>query len=171
MQVEVIRSRKRRKTIQAKLKNDVLEIRIPARMSKREENKAVAEMMKKMKSRLEKEKLNRKTVLMDRAQRLNLKYFNGRLKIKSVEFVTNQNSCFGSCSTRSARIRISHRLANAPKWVLDYVIFHEMAHILQPNHSKKFHELENIFPHAERARGYLIALSLMGDDTDYKDTR
>jgi hypothetical protein len=51
-----------------------------------------------------------------------------------------------------------------PSWVQDYIIIHELAHLLHPDHSKKFWELVDQYKYAERAKGYLIALST--DDSD-----
>ena len=52
---------------------------------------------------------------------------------------------------------VSARLAAYPRWVLDYVIVHELAHLVEASHGPAFWELVNRYPLAERARGYLIA--------------
>lgn len=101
--------------------------------------------------------------LTERAKELNNRYFNGRLKINSIKYVTNQNSIFGSCSTKKGTIRISHRVAKMPQWVKDYLIIHEMAHLLHPNHSKAFWGVVTQYNYAERARGYLIAKGMEED--------
>ena len=49
-------------------------------------------------------------------------------------------------------------------WVLDYLLVHELAHLVVGDHSSVFWEVVNRYPKAERARGYLIAKS--GDDED-----
>jgi hypothetical protein len=42
-----------------------------------------------------------------------------------------------------------------PSWVLDYVILHELAHLIQPGHGGEFWSLLDSYPRTERARGYL----------------
>ncbi|HEY4938445.1 MAG TPA: M48 family metallopeptidase, partial [Actinomycetota bacterium] len=54
-------------------------------------------------------------------------------------------------------IRLSESLLDMPGWVRDYVLVHELAHLLVPNHSPKFWALVERYPLTERARGYLIA--------------
>ncbi|MBK7215518.1 MAG: M48 family metallopeptidase [Candidatus Promineofilum sp.] len=99
-------------------------------------------------------------VLEKRAQEINRKYFNGRLRWQSVRYVTNQNSRFGSCTPEDGTIRLSHRLATMPVWVRDYVLVHELAHLVEGNHGKRFWKLVNRYPLTERARGYLMAVGM-----------
>ena len=44
-----------------------------------------------------------------------------------------------------------------PKWVRDYIIVHELAHLIIPSHGKKFWDLVKKYPLTERARGFLMA--------------
>jgi hypothetical protein len=67
---------------------------------------------------------------------LNSKYFG--VKIDKVA-VKKQDRLWGSC--RGNNIYISHRLLNAPEDVLKYVCIHELCHLIEPNHSKKFWKL------------------------------
>ena len=59
-------------------------------------------------------------------------------------------------------IRIASRVASFPSWVLDYLLVHELAHLVHGDHSPAFWEVVARYPRAERARGYLIAKS--GDE-------
>jgi hypothetical protein len=71
---------------------------------------------------------------------------------------------FGSCSPSQGTIRISHRVAAMPAWVRDYVIVHELAHLVEPNHSRAFWDVVNRYTKTERARGYLIAIGMEADE-------
>ena len=61
---------------------------------------------------------------------------------------------------------MSSRLAAFPSWVLDYVLVHELAHLLVEHHGPQHDDLVNRFPLAERARGFLVAKDLDPDDPD-----
>jgi hypothetical protein len=73
----------------------------------------------------------------------------------SVRWVTNQKGRWGSCTPADGTIRISHRIAGMPDWVVDYVILHELAHLIVAAHNAAFWRLVNRYPKAERAQGYL----------------
>jgi hypothetical protein len=104
-----------------------------------------------------KEELNRNQPLPEIVSGLNKKYFNNQLRINSIEYVTTQNSKHGCCDCREGRIRISHKVGFMPKWVRDYVLIHEMAHLIVPNHSKAFWDIVYRYELTERARGFLMA--------------
>lgn len=93
--------------------------------------------------------------LLERAADLSQRYLGGRAKPLSIAWVTNQNSRWGSCTPAEQTIRISARVKGMPAWVLDYVILHELTHLLQPGHGPEFWQLLDAYPKTERARGYL----------------
>ncbi len=61
-------------------------------------------------------------------------------------------------------IRISDQLASMPTFVQDYVIIHELAHLLEPNHGPKFWELVYQYDRTERARGFLMGAGFKSED-------
>ena len=163
--VEVIRSNKRRKTVSAELKGGVLVVRAPGGMSDEE----LQPIIDKLRGRLEKRLKpipQTDDELEKRAQELNKRYFNGRLRWQSIRYVTNQTKRYGSCTPANGTIRLSDRLATLPKWVRDYVIVHELAHLVEANHGKQFWKLVNRYPLTERARGYLMAIGLEEEKGD-----
>ena len=70
-----------------------------------------------------------------------------------------QQTRWGSCSTATGEIRVSDRLRGAPRYVLEDVLLHELAHLVHPDHSPAFHALADAHPRHERAAGYLEALA------------
>lgn len=69
-----------------------------------------------------------------RIEEFNAKYFNK--EIKKVFFKYNQSN-WGSCSERG-NINLSTRLLFAPQEVFDYLCIHELAHLVEQNHSEQF---------------------------------
>ncbi|MDQ1403287.1 MAG: hypothetical protein QOG03_1603 [Actinomycetota bacterium] len=155
--VEVIRSPKRRKTIQARMVDGVIQIHIPAWMSKTEEHETVERMVARVLRKNDASEVD----LDSRASSLATRH--GLPRPTSIRWVSNQSTQWGSCTPVDGAIRISDRLVAFPPWVLDAVIVHELAHLVVLGHTAEFHELCNRYPLTERARGFLIAKG-WGDD-------
>ena len=167
MRVKIIKSKKRKRTASARLKDGVLFIRVPARLSE-EKIKSLVEKFKKSIIRKNKlQGLEDKDWLVERAERLNKKYFGGQLKYRIIKWSGRQNKVHGSCTSRQKTIRISSRLAKTPRWVLDYVLVHELAHLLEPNHSRAFWKLVNEYKRTERARGYLMGMGAVKEISNF----
>ncbi len=158
--LHIVRSSRRRKTIRSQLiGEETLEIRAPARASDADILRAADALIAKTERKLaEKATRGSDSYLEERARLLNQRYFSGMLRWQRIRYVSNQRRRFGSCSPHRGTIRISDRLRSAPSFVLDYVLVHELAHLVEPNHSAAFWRLVNRFPKAERARGYLMAM-------------
>ncbi|HJR45372.1 MAG TPA: M48 family metallopeptidase [Actinomycetota bacterium] len=154
--VEVRRSTRRRKTISAEILGDALIVSIPDRMSRAEEQEWVQRMTARMSERKRRDRLNSAEDLARRAADLSERYVDG-VRPAGIEWVTNQRSRWGSCSPDDGTIRLSLALSEYPRWVSDYVIVHELAHLIVPDHSARFWAIVNRYPLTERARGFLIA--------------
>ncbi len=150
--VEVRRSSKRRKTIEAYRKGDTIIVAIPARMSKREEERVVAEMV----SKLGKDDLRlTSTELMARALELNSLYLGNKATPITVEWSSRMERIWGSCTIEERAIRLSNRLDDAPRYALDYILLHELVHLIVAGHGPDFKALLAGYPQLERAEGYL----------------
>jgi len=136
---------------------DMLLVQAPQALAEERLEKIVADFKLKFERKKLKEALDKKEGLDRIAAAINQKYFDNKLKISSIEYVTGQNSRFGCCNYGTARIRISHRVGLMPQWVRVYVVFHEMAHLIEPNHSRAFWNIVSRYKLTERARGYLMA--------------
>jgi predicted metal-dependent hydrolase len=154
MKVEVVRSPRRRKTVQARQVGGVLRVSIPASMTAVEEEKWVAEMVRRMERRASTERID----LPERATALADRY--GLRRPYTIRWVDNQEWRWGSCTPSDGTVRISSRLGKEPMWVLDYVIVHELAHLSVSHHDQRFWTIVHRYPLTERARGFLMARGL-----------
>ena len=160
-QIEVVRSKKRRRTVSAQMHGDVLRISIPSWMSKTEEATNVAEMVRRFKRKIATQEVD----LTDRARILAKRY--SLRTPDSIEWAENLTSVWGLCTPSTKSIRLSTRLVGFPSWVLDYVIVHELAHLHVSGHGPDFWEITRRYEKTERAIGYLIAKA--GDTEDDDD--
>jgi predicted metal-dependent hydrolase len=151
LEVRVTRSARRRKTAEAQLVESVLEVRIPARCSEAEERHFVEHFL----DRFERSRAAAVVDLERRAEVLARRHDLPRPR--SIRWVGNQRQQWGSCTPTDRTIRLSDRMAGFPAWVIDYVIVHELAHLVEADHGPAFWALVNRYPRTERARGYLLA--------------
>jgi hypothetical protein len=168
--VEVRRSARRRRTVSAYRDGGRTVVLIPARMSRAEETRWVALMVERL-AKQDGRRRPENSALADRARRLSARYLDGRAQPRSVRWVDNQGSRWGSCTPLDATIRLSTRLRGMPEWVIDYVLVHELAHLLVPGHGPSFWAEVERYPRSERARGYLEGVAAaagldMSDDID-----
>lgn len=153
-EVEVRRSRQRRRTVSAYREGGRTIVLIPARFSAHEERVWVEAMILRLAAG-DKRRRPSDEQLLARAADLSRRFLGALAKPTSIAWVANQNSRWGSCTPADGTIRISSRVKGMPSWVLDYVILHELTHLLQPGHGSKFWSLLESYPRTERARGYL----------------
>ena len=157
--VRIITSRKRRRTVAARMRSGVLELLVPASMPNLERQRWAEVMAKRLERRDERTRPSDER-LHDRARRLNERHFGGALRWTSIGFA-DMDRQWGSCTFTDGAIRIARRAAPLPEWVLDHLVMHELAHLVHSDHGPEFHELENLYPLTERAKGYLLALDVM----------
>jgi predicted metal-dependent hydrolase len=153
-EIEVRRSRQRRRTVSAYREGGRTIVLIPARFSADEEQVWVDAMMRRLAAG-DRRRRPSDEQLAARAADLSRRFLDGLAKPASIVWVTNQNSRWGSCTPADGTIRISGRVKGMPSWVLDYVILHELTHLLEPGHGSEFWSLLDSYPRTERARGYL----------------
>lgn len=153
-EVEVRRSRRRRRTVSAYREGGRTIVLMPAGMSRAEERRWVRTML----DRLERQEQRRRPsddALLARAGQLSARYLGGRARPTSVRWVDNQHNRWGSCTSLEGTVRLSSRLQGMPAYVVDYVLLHELAHLIAPGHDATFWGLVEAYPRTERARGYL----------------
>lgn len=157
--IEVRRSARRRRTATAYRERDTIVVLVPARVSRVEEQRLVVDLVGRVLAR-ERRRAAPATDhdLQTRAEALAERYLSGPggpPRPTAVRWVTNQQHRWGSCTPTTGVIRLSSRLQAMPAWVVDYVLVHELAHLLEPAHGPNFHRLVEGYPQAERAEGFL----------------
>lgn len=158
--VEVRRSRRRRRTVSAYRDTDgKVVVLLPAQMSQAEEREWVAAMVTRL-ERSEERRRPSDDSLAKRAAYLSGKYLEGLARPDTVRWVDNQQHRWGSCTPADRTIRVSSRLQGMPGWVIDYVLLHELAHLLENGHTPAFWRMVDRFPMAERAKGFLEGVAL-----------
>ena len=172
-EVEVRRSKRRRRTVSAYREGDRIIVLIPASLTRRQE----AEWVETMVARIEKAEARRRPTdddLHERAVALSDEYLGGLAQPVSVRWVENQRSRWGSCTPGDRTIRLSARLQGMPQWVIDYVLLHELAHLLVAGHNAAFWRLLEAYPETQRAKAFLEGVAFatsrgMGPDSDLPD--
>lgn len=155
--VKVVRSARRRRTAAARMHKDTMYVHVPAKVSAERLESIIKDFKEKLQKKMLKARLNSAEDLTKRAGRLARQIFGRPLDVASIEYVTDQWSKFGCCDFRHRSIRISHHVAAMPSWVRDYVLVHELAHLVHPDHGSDFWALVNRYRLTERAKGYLLA--------------
>ncbi|PRQ11474.1 hypothetical protein C1Y63_06305 [Corynebacterium sp. 13CS0277] len=155
--VKIIRSTRRKKSIQASVVDDMLVVRVPYGLSRSEELRYAEELHQRLQQRMARaRKRGSDEDLQARAERLNRQVLQGRARMSSIRWVGNQNSRWGSCSQTTGTIRISDKLRTCPDYVIDAVVVHELAHTFcAGGHDAEFWSWADRAPQAERAKGYL----------------
>ena len=88
--------------------------------------------------------------------------WQAKLGVKaSAYFVQRMKTKWGACNHRDRNIRLNTELVKKPRDLLEYVIVHELMHLIEPKHSDRFMELmDRHYPHWREARAELNALPL-----------
>ncbi|MCD4849236.1 M48 family metallopeptidase [Arthrobacter sp. AK01] len=159
--VVVRRSVRRRRTVAAFWEDGKAVVAIPATFTTSQEREWVHRMLAKLKKQGEQRSGRGKRrpatdeVLAEHAAHLSRTYLGGRAVPTSVRWVSNQNSRWGSATPADGTIRLSNKLQAMPQWVIDYVLVHELAHLLVAGHNADFWRLVEAYPETQRAKAFL----------------
>ncbi|MFE4198612.1 M48 family metallopeptidase [Paenarthrobacter sp. NPDC056912] len=159
--VVVRRSSRRRRTVAAFWEDGKAVVAIPASFTKSQEREWVSRMLAKLKKQGERGRGQGRrrpasdAALSEHAMHLSRTYLGGRAVPTSVRWVSNQNSRWGSATPADGSIRLSNKLQPMPQWVVDYVLVHELAHLLVAGHTADFWRLVEGYPETQRAKAFL----------------
>jgi predicted metal-dependent hydrolase len=170
-EVEVRASAKRKKTGTAHWSGSRIVVQIPARLKGKERARFVDELVERLVAQRPQNAAGDAS-LEERARVLAERYLDG-VRAASVRWVANQRRRWASCSPASREIRVSSRLRQCPEWVIDAVLVHELAHLVEVDHSPTFYELANRHPRQHECAlfldGFALGLGLRIEDVDVDD--
>ena len=152
IKIQIIKSRKRRKTISAHLVKNTLIVRSPYFLPKWQENKIIGKFIETLRNRKD---IKSDKSLHKRALYLYEKYLHKSPLSFTICWTKKQQKTYGTCNQIRKHIRISERIKYLPLWVTDYIIIHELAHLIAPNHSKEFWKLVFRYEKSLKAKGFL----------------
>lgn len=83
-------------------------------------------------------------------------------------FMQRMKTRWGSCNPASRSIRLDTDLAKKPPECLEYIVAHEMAHLLEPTHNARFKSLMDLFmPQWQQLRDELNRLPVRHENWGY----
>jgi|SRR5579875_68657 len=156
--VDVRTSARRRKTASAFWEGERIVVVLPARMPMADREEMVEDLVRRVMNHRPHAQAS-DDELAARAARLADRYLDG-VRPASIRWVGNQSKRWGSCTMLTREIRVSDRLRAVPEWVLDAVLVHELAHLLEPRHTPRFEQLVARFPRSAEAEIFLAGYSL-----------
>ncbi|MBN9644441.1 M48 family metallopeptidase [Corynebacterium mendelii] len=159
--VRIIRSKKRRKTLEARWADGQIVVRVPFGMGQQAEAEAVDRVVAKLRRKSTRAGISDED-LVQRAAQLNRAFLDSAARPGSIRWVSNQTRRWGSCTTATGDIRISDRLKDVPAYVLDAVLLHELIHTITRGHGAEFRRLMQTYPDHAKAEGYLECYQRFG---------
>lgn len=160
--VEIRRSARRRRTVSARVEGERIVVLMPSGLSDRQERRHVEDLVAGLRRRRHREELDGDD-LRPRAALLASAYLpehpDVEVRCRSVRWVGNQQTRWGSCTPSSGTIRITDRLRGAPVWVVDAVLLHELAHLVERGHGPAFRALVDRYPRYAEAQAFLAGVA------------
>lgn len=152
--------RKRRvKNVNARLKGSVLRVSAPPAMREEDLAPVVEGLARKLLRRAHGKRVNEEGEALALAQKISAR-FPDPPSVRRVLFSTTQCSRWGSYSPGTDAIKLSAALRSMPRWVLEAVVAHELAHAVHPDHSPAFWRLlRDVYPETDRAISFLAGVS------------
>jgi len=167
-EVEVRASSRRKKTGAAHWSGSRIIVQIPERVKGRERTVFVDDLVERLMAQRP-QNAGGDGSLEERCAVL-AELYNDGVAPSSVRWVKNQQSRWASCSPATREIRVSNRLRQCPEWVIDAVLVHELAHLLEADHSARFYEIANRHPRQVECglflEGYALGLGLRIEEGD-----
>lgn len=152
--VLVVRSSRRRRTVSADLTGGQLRLRVPMNLSRKELDRHARAFRSRLLTRSS-QAARSDDDLLQRARELAAKYLDSAMDPVSVTWSSQQLKRWGSTTSATGHIRLSARLKQMPEWIVDAVLVHELAHLLESDHGPAFQALVARYPKTKEADAFL----------------
>lgn len=155
----IVERKRRVKYVNARLRGSVLRVSAPPGMREDKLESVVEDLARKLLRRAHATRINGEADALALSRRVAGR-FPEPPSVGRVVFVTTQRSRWGSYSPRTDTIRLNAALGSMPRWVLEAVVAHELAHAIYPDHSPSFWRLlREVCPETDQARSFLDGVS------------
>ena len=166
MALTLVVERKAVKNVNARLRGSTLSVSAPLKMPQATLDGIVIDLAQKLVRRVHAQRVNQEEDALALARRGAARFtpwVPQPLDVQAVRLVASQQACWGSYSLATRTIRLNAVLRRMPRWVMEAVVVHELAHIVHPNHSPAFWELaRRVYPETDRARAFLAGVAWLG---------
>lgn len=163
-------SPRRRKTVSGMLTGSTVHAKAPMRMSERRLRKTLTDLVEFL-LRKQRHKIgNGDGALLERAKTLCERFLpDAKILPQSVVISPRLTSSWGLCDITEKQIRLNKQIEHLPAWVVDYLLLHEAAHLIFPNHGNGFKALVGRYSRTKEARAFLEGYSLAQELTKGND--
>lgn len=155
--ISVQRSTRRRRSVSARREGDITVVTVPQSMPTHLINEYAQSLHERLLRRAARSQRS-DADLLEMAHRLRAQFLPEAPQPSSVVWSTNQQRRWGSCTPGTRRIRLSARLQQMPSHVIEYVLVHELAHLVVSNHGPQFTDLLHRYPDHVRADAFLAGV-------------
>lgn len=163
--MEVRRTKRRKKSVAAVREGNLTVLYAPLRMPNYEIEEMAEELQERL-NRIDPRAFYSDGELMERAEYLSATYLFAAAQPKSVNWSEKLSGAWGICNPLHQTINLTTRLKGLPEYVIDYVLLHELVHLICTNHGRDFDNFMKLFEKKERAEGYLDALDELGSSPE-----
>lgn len=158
--------RKRVKNVNARLRGATLSVSAPVGLPDEKLEPMIQDLARKLLRRAHAGRVNEEEDALSLAQKV-AKRFPEPPSVNKVVFVTTQRYRWGSYSPKTHTIRLNAALRRMPRWVVEAVVAHELAHSVHPDHSPAFRKLlRHACPETDRAEAFLAGVSWLAHNRD-----
>ena len=147
------------KNVNARLKGSLLRVSAPLGMRDEDLTPVVEGLARKLLRRAHGKSVNEEGDALALAREVAAR-FPDPPSVGKVLYSTTQRSRWGSYSPHTDTVRLNAALRSMPRWVLEAVVAHELAHAVHPDHSPSFWRLlRKVCPETDRAMSFLAGVS------------